>query len=103
MGGLSPALAADGYCVFALNYGGAIKEEDGGDVAHETYGVGDIVGSATAFGSFVDQVLTATGADKVDVIGYSQGATVTRYYVNKMGGDAYVDHWVGLLRRHTVG
>ena len=33
---LSPALAADGYCVFALNYGGAIKEEDG-DVAHETY------------------------------------------------------------------
>lgn len=92
---LSPALAADGYCVFALNYGGVIKEQDG-DVAHETYGVGDIVGSATAFGSFVDQVLTATGADKVDVIGYSQGATVTRYYVNKMGGDAYVDHWVGL-------
>lgn len=85
---LAPALANDGFCVFVLNYGG--------DDSHGTYGVGDIVGSAGQFGAFVERVRAATGAETVDVLGYSQGATVTRYYVNKLGGSAYVDHWIGL-------
>ncbi|MCQ4118562.1 esterase/lipase family protein [Rhodococcus tibetensis] len=85
---LSPLLAADGYCVFALNYGGA----PGAD----TYGTEDIVDSAAAFGRVVDRVRESTGAAKVDVVGYSQGANVTRYYVNKLGGARFVDQWVGL-------
>ncbi|QYB04127.1 alpha/beta fold hydrolase [Rhodococcus sp. USK10] len=85
---LSPMLAADGYCVFALDYGGA----PGAD----SFGTEDIVASAGEFGRFVDRVRDATGAGKVDVVGYSQGANVTRYYVNKLGGAPFVDHWVGL-------
>lgn len=85
---VAPALAADGYCVFALNYGK--------DPEKDTYGVGDIVSSAGEFSAFVDQVRSATGADRVDVVGYSQGATVTRYYINKLGGSQFVDQWVGL-------
>ncbi|MDI9918418.1 alpha/beta fold hydrolase [Rhodococcus sp. IEGM 1379] len=85
---VAPALAADGYCVFALNYGK--------DPEKDTYGVGDIVSSASEFSTFVDQVRSATGADRVDVVGYSQGATVTRYYINKLGGSLFVDQWIGL-------
>ncbi|MGC0363995.1 triacylglycerol lipase [Rhodococcus sp. 27YEA15] len=85
---LSPALAADGFCVFVLNYGGEPDKTD--------YGTGDITASAADFGTFVQQVLDATGADQVDVVGYSQGATVSRYYVNTLGGASKVGHWVGL-------
>ncbi len=85
---VAPALAADGYCVFVLNYGG--------DPEESTFGVGDIVSSASEFSVFVDQVRSSTGTDRVDVIGYSQGATVTRYYINKLGGSEFVHHWIGL-------
>lgn len=85
---VAPQLAADGHCVFALNYGG--------DPVKDTFGVSNIVSSADEFSAFVDEVRSATGAQKVDVVGYSQGATVTRYYIDKLGGSQFVDHWVGL-------
>ncbi|TSD94613.1 alpha/beta fold hydrolase [Skermania sp. ID1734] len=86
--GLAPLFAARGYCLFALNYGG----KEGG----ESYGNLEISRSARQFAAFVEQVRQATRAPKVDVIGYSQGATVTRYYINKMGGAQYVHRWIGL-------
>ncbi|WP_016934813.1 esterase/lipase family protein [Rhodococcus sp. R1101] len=85
---LSPLLAASGWCVFALNYGLA----DGAD----DYGTGDIRVSAAQFGDFVTEVQGATGAEEVDVVGYSQGATVARYYINELGGAEIVDRWVGM-------
>ncbi len=85
---LAPLLAASGRCVFALNYGLADGAED--------YGTGEIRVSASQFGEFVDRVLAETGAAEVDVVGYSQGATVTRYYINKLGGADVVDRWVGV-------
>lgn len=85
---LAPLLADSGWCVFAVDYGRA-PGEDG-------YGTGDIRVSAEQFGRFVDRVRSATGAAEVDVIGYSQGATVTRWYINRLGGAHVVDHWVGL-------
>ena len=85
---LSPLLAASGWCVFALNYGLA----DGAD----DYGTGDIRVSAAQFGDFVTEVQDATGAEEVDVVGYSQGATVARYYINELGGAEVVDRWVGM-------
>ncbi|NNH71629.1 alpha/beta fold hydrolase [Nocardia uniformis] len=85
---VSPMLARAGFCVFAPNYGGA----PGAD----TYGTEDIYASSAQFGAFVDRVLTATGAQQVDLVGFSQGANVTRYYVNKLGGAPKVGHWVGL-------
>ncbi|MFF7939345.1 esterase/lipase family protein [Nocardia gamkensis] len=86
--GIAPRLTAAGFCVFALNYGG----KPGAD----SYGTEDLVLSAYQIGSFVDQVLAATGAGQVDLIGFSQGANVTRYYVNKLGGAPKVAQWVGL-------
>src|SRR3954451_1992947 len=64
---LSPLLANNGYCVFALNYGSA-----NGSGAVGIYGIGDIRQSAAELSAFVDEVLAATGAAKVDLVGHSQ-------------------------------
>ncbi|MEV6323459.1 alpha/beta fold hydrolase [Nocardia sp. NPDC051787] len=85
---IAPRLAGAGFCVFALNYGGT--------PGAESYGTEDLVLSAHQVGAFVDRVLAATGASKVDMVGFSQGANVTRYYVNKLGGAPKVGQWVGL-------
>ncbi|WP_425302333.1 esterase/lipase family protein [Nocardia neocaledoniensis] len=86
--GIGPQLVDAGMCVFALNYGGA----PGAD----TYGTEDMRISFAQLAAFVDDVLAATGAAKVDLVGFSQGANVSRYYVNKLGGAPKVGTWVGL-------
>lgn len=85
---LSPQLAASGFCVYALNFGGRPGDK--------TYGNDDIAGSSAQFGDFVNRVLASTGADKIDVVGYSQGATVARYYINRLGGAPNVRQWIGV-------
>lgn len=85
---LAPRIKEAGYCVFAVNYGGAV----GG----RRYGTEDVVGSARQFGMFVARVRRATRAGTVDVVGFSQGATVSRYWVNKFGGARHVKKWIGL-------
>ncbi|OZF47290.1 triacylglycerol lipase [Rhodococcus sp. 14-2470-1a] len=75
---LAPRLVAGGYCVFALNYG-----------ARESIPVGgfdSIEDSAEELSAFVDEVLVATGAQKVAIVGHSKGGTVPRYYVRFLGG-----------------
>jgi triacylglycerol esterase/lipase EstA (alpha/beta hydrolase family) len=79
---ISPALEQAGYCVYALDYGNRAT--------------GRIEDSAAELSAFVDRVLAATGAAKVDVIGHSQGGLMPRYYVKNLGGDAKVDDLVGL-------
>lgn len=86
--GIGPQLVDAGMCVFALNYGGA----PGAD----TYGTEDMRVSFAQLAAFVDDVLAATGAAKVDLVGFSQGANVSRFYVNKLGGAPKVGTWVGL-------
>nr|WP_296769819.1 alpha/beta fold hydrolase [Rhodococcus sp. (in: high G+C Gram-positive bacteria)] len=86
--GLSPVLAAAGYCAYALDYG---VSPDG-----SSYGYSDIRDSAAELRDFTNSVLASTGADSVDLIGYSQGAAVTRYYTNRLGGAAVVDKWIGI-------
>ena len=85
---LSPLLANHGYCVFALNYGGA----SGGLFQ----GYQEIAASAAQLKTFVDGVLSATGAAKVDIVGHSQGGMMPRYYLDFLGGAANVDALVGL-------
>ncbi|WP_245677784.1 lipase family alpha/beta hydrolase [Nocardia acidivorans] len=85
---IGPQLVQAGFCVFALNYGG----KPGG----KSYGTEDVWASSAQVGGFVDQVLAATGATKVDMVGFSQGASVTRYYINKLGGAAKVGQWLGV-------
>jgi triacylglycerol esterase/lipase EstA (alpha/beta hydrolase family) len=88
---LSPLLANNGYCVFALNYGSA-----NGSGAVGIYGIGDIRQSAAELSAFVDNVLAATGAAKVDLVGHSQGGMMPRYYLKNLDGAAKVGTLVGL-------
>ena len=83
---LSPVLAGQGYCVFALNYG----TTNGIDAT------GPVAASAAELGSFVDAVLGATGARKVDLVGHSQGGMMPRYYIGFLGGAKKVNHLVGI-------
>ncbi|MEV6276524.1 alpha/beta fold hydrolase [Nocardia sp. NPDC051832] len=85
---IGPKLVAAGLCVFALNYGGA--------PGATSYGTEDVRVSARQLGDFVDLVLAATHATQVDLVGFSQGANVTRYWVNQLGGAPKVGQWVGL-------
>ena len=85
----APLLANHGYCVFAFNYGGATPSDP-------VQGTGDIPTSARQLSAFVDQVLAATGASKVDLVGHSQGGMMPRYYINDLGGAAKVRKLIGI-------
>lgn len=61
---LVPALRTAGWCVYGLNYG------------HD--GVDAVTDSAVAAAKLVDAVRRMTGAERVDVVGYSQGGLVLR-------------------------
>jgi pimeloyl-ACP methyl ester carboxylesterase len=83
----SPLLANHGYCVFAFNYGGT-------SASSPIQGTGDIAASAAQLATFVNTVLAATGAAKVDLVGHSQGGMMPRYYLNFLGGAAKVSDFV---------
>jgi triacylglycerol esterase/lipase EstA (alpha/beta hydrolase family) len=85
---LSPLLKNAGYCVFALNYGGS--------PGNPFQGYGEIAASAAQLAAFVGDVLAATGASKVDIVGHSQGGMMPRYYLSFLGGASKVDALVGL-------
>jgi triacylglycerol esterase/lipase EstA (alpha/beta hydrolase family) len=85
----SPILVNHGYCVFAFNYGGSSPTAS-------IQGTGDIAASAQQLAAFVSQVLAATGAAKVDLVGHSQGGMMPRYYINVLGGAAKVATLVAL-------
>ncbi|MGB3681361.1 MAG: alpha/beta fold hydrolase [Rubrobacteraceae bacterium] len=79
---LSPQLKEMGYCVFALNYGNR--------------GLDDIKDSARELGVFVDDVLDYTGAEKVSLVGHSQGGMMPRYWIKNLGGKKKVEDLVGI-------
>ncbi|MER7460746.1 alpha/beta fold hydrolase [Micromonospora sp. NPDC126480] len=59
-------------------------------------GFGDIPTSARALAGYVDRVRAVTGADRVDIVGHSQGGLVARYYLKRLGGTAAVGRYVSL-------
>jgi triacylglycerol esterase/lipase EstA (alpha/beta hydrolase family) len=87
---MSPLLANNGYCVFALTYGST------GSPPLQFGGLAPMEQSAAQLSSFVDQVLAATGARKVDIVGHSEGATMPDYYIEYLGGAAKVARYVGI-------
>jgi triacylglycerol esterase/lipase EstA (alpha/beta hydrolase family) len=85
----SPLLADNGYCVYAFNYGGASSTSP-------VQGTGEIAASAAQLATFVNTVLAATGAAKVDLVGHSEGGMMPRYYINFLGGAGKVSAFVAL-------
>jgi triacylglycerol esterase/lipase EstA (alpha/beta hydrolase family) len=93
---LSPLLRNAGYCVFALNYGQEPSHPVGLPGAVPANGTGEIRASAAELSAFVDRVLEATGAEKVDIVGHSQGGMMPRWYLRFLGGAAKTHALVGL-------
>jgi triacylglycerol lipase len=88
-----PLLKNSGYCVFAVTYGVP---------AGTTYpvsalgGMNSIPSSAAELGSFVDRVLATTGADKVDLVGHSQGTLMPDYWLKFLDGAGKVGSYISL-------
>lgn len=78
---LGPALAAEGFCAFASPYSAPAP---GG---LPFYGLAPINDAAADIATFVDEVLAATGADRVALVGHSEGAFLS-LYVPKVAGIA---------------
>jgi triacylglycerol esterase/lipase EstA (alpha/beta hydrolase family) len=88
-GAISPDLVNNGYCVYAFNYGQTIPLSG-------IYATGNIAASAAQLATEVSNVLAETGASKVDLVGWSQGGMMPRYYINNLGGASTVNMLVGL-------
>jgi triacylglycerol lipase len=96
---MSPLLKNNGYCVFALTYGLAPGEKYVG-------GLTRMEDSSKELATFVDTVLAATGAAKVDLVGHSEGTVMPQYYLKFRGGAAKVGKYVAmtpLYRGTTLG
>jgi triacylglycerol esterase/lipase EstA (alpha/beta hydrolase family) len=90
---LGPILANAGYCVYGLNYGQTtLTTLTGGRVSS----IGPIEDSALQLAAFVDQVRGETGAAQVDLVGWSQGGMLPRWYMTRDGGAPAVHELVGL-------
>ncbi|GHC71804.1 esterase/lipase family protein [Streptomyces flavofungini] len=89
---MGPTLANEGHCVYAFNYGMGSPFDLGGRVG----GLTGVAKSAGTMSAFVDKVLAATGAQKVNVLGHSQGGMMPNYYIKRLGGAQKVDRLVAL-------
>jgi hypothetical protein len=90
---MSPFLADNGYCVYALTYGNNASDPSPFD---RFGGLGDMVASAHVLASFVESVLARTHAAKVDIVGHSEGGTMPDYYIKFLGGSRVVAHFVAI-------
>lgn len=88
-----PLLVNHGFSVFTLTYG-AIPGTRWPLSAMG--GMRLIEDSAAEFGSFVERVLDATGADQIDVVGHSQGTIVPNYWAKFLGGADKIRRYVSL-------
>ncbi|MEU0315521.1 alpha/beta fold hydrolase [Nocardioides sp. NPDC006273] len=79
---ISLAMKRAGFCVYSLDYGNRAT--------------GDIRDSAAHLGEFIERVREVTDAEKVSLVGHSQGGMMPRYYIKNLGGAAYVEDLVGL-------
>lgn len=63
-------------------------------------GTGDLRAQARALGDLVDETLAESGADSVDLVGYSAGGVVSRLYVREEGGASVVRRVLTLASPH---
>ncbi|MFD9904625.1 esterase/lipase family protein [Streptomyces sp. NPDC059063] len=81
---ISPQLKAQGYCVYALDYGDT--DDAAAGLAPAVKGYGDIKESSKELAAFVDKVRAASGSGQVDLVGHSQGGILARWYLKADGG-----------------
>ena len=85
---LAPTLANDGYCVYTMTYGQTLYSGNLG-------AIGDLSTSAAEVSTFVNHVLSSTGAAQIDLVGYSEGGYVARLYLKNYGSQ-HVSKYVGI-------
>jgi len=85
---LAPTLANDGYCVYTMTYGQTLYSGNLG-------AIGDLSTSAAEVSTFVNHVLSSTGAAQIDLVGYSEGGYVARLYMKNYGSQ-HVKKYVGI-------
>lgn len=83
---LQARLRADGYTAHVFGLPGG--------------GLGDIRDTAQHLAEFVGDVRDETGADRVNLIGHSQGGIVSRYYIQGLGGANEVGGLISLAVPH---
>ena len=79
---LTTQLRALGWAVFIPDYGNRATNR--------------IEDSAEQVGAYIDQVLHATGADRVIIVGHSQGGVLARWWMRMLGGARHVRHLICL-------
>ncbi|KAF9122794.1 hypothetical protein BGW39_009489 [Mortierella sp. 14UC] len=79
---------AMGYCVFSFTYGCLPSN-------FFFYGFDTMENSAKELKAFIDEILLKTGAGKVDIVGYSQGTLMPRYYQRHLGGAQKSNRYTG--------
>ncbi|WP_376740155.1 esterase/lipase family protein [Gordonia paraffinivorans] len=90
---LAPTLANAGYCVFSTTYGQASWSGNTGGLGNKERAAGQVA-------SFLDRVLAAAGASKVDLVGHSQGGAIAQLVTQLPGRAAQVDTIVSLSATH---
>lgn len=88
-GALGPALANEKLCVYAMDYGAANPSD-------WFKGVGAVDESAQLIADFIVSVKTASGREKVTLVGHSQGGLIGFYYLKILNGAQHVDRFVAL-------
>ncbi|MCP2341594.1 esterase/lipase family protein [Actinomadura rupiterrae] len=86
---LGPFLAGQGYCVFAPTYGEALPPIPVGGFVHIDQSAKEIAGT-------IDQILAATGADRLDLVGHSEGGFQSLYVPKFTGRADRIDRVVAL-------
>lgn len=82
---IGETLARSGWCVYGIDYG----------YGENSYGWAPLVDSAAQIDRLVSSAMATSGATRVHMVGYSQGATVSRYWVNEMSHGRAAS-WFGL-------
>jgi triacylglycerol lipase len=90
---LSPFLSDNGYCVYSVTYG---NDASSSRPLNEIGGLAPMELSAQVLSTFVNSVLAATHAAKVDIVGHSEGGTVPDYYLKFLGGAQVVARFVSM-------
>ncbi|WP_446664733.1 esterase/lipase family protein [Flexivirga sp. B27] len=86
---LAPMLKNAGYCVYGTNFGMTWLS------AGRVGGLDTETASGNQVSAFIDKVLASTGAQKVDIVGHSQGGSMGINYVKLHDGGNKVGTYVG--------